>query len=159
MPEGHDLALGLYALGSGERSVMTTPTLNEAPEYGSDFARGMRIVEANKIALHVSGTASIDETGETAHPGDFDAQIERTLVNVAALLEGQGAGFGDVVSAITYLKRPGDAGRLRTKLREAGFEGFPNALVLAPVCRPELLCETEALAIQAGPERAGVLDR
>ena len=107
----------------------------------------MRMVETNKVALHVSGTASIDEAGRTAHPGDFEAQADRMLVNVAALLEGQGASFGDVVSAITYLKRPADAGRLREKLREAGFEGFPNALVAAPICRPELLCETEALAV------------
>ncbi len=105
------------------------------------------MVETNKIALHVSGTASIDEAGRTAHPGDFEAQADRMLVNVAALLEGQGATFGDVVSAVTYLKRPADAGRLREKLHEAGFEGFPNALVAAPICRPELLCETEALAV------------
>jgi 2-iminobutanoate/2-iminopropanoate deaminase len=126
---------------------MTAPTLNEATLYGSDFARGMRMVETNKVALHVSGTASIDEAGRTAHPGDFEAQADRMLVNVAALLEGQGATFADVVSAVTYLKRPADARRLREKLRDAGFEGFPNALVAAPICRPDLLCETEALAV------------
>jgi enamine deaminase RidA (YjgF/YER057c/UK114 family) len=126
---------------------MTARTLNEASLYGSDFARGIRVVEANKVALHVSGTASIDEAGRTAHPEDFDAQAERMLVNVAALLEAQGASFADVVSAVTYLKRPADAGRLREKLRAAGFAGFPNALVAAPICRPELLCETEALAV------------
>jgi hypothetical protein len=69
------------------------------------------------------------------------------LVNVAALLQGQGATFGDVVSAVTYLKRPADAGRLREKLHEAGLVGFPNVLVAAPICRPELLCETEVLAV------------
>ena len=68
------------------------------------------------------------------------------LLNIAALLVGQRANFGDVVSAITYLKFPADAGRLRKKLHEAGFEGFPHALVEAPLCRPDLLCETEALA-------------
>ena len=129
------------------RTVMTTPTLNEAPEYGADFARGMRVVEANRVALYVSGTASLDEAGRTAHPGDFEAQVDRMLVNVAALLEGEGATFGDVVSAVTYLKRPEDAQRLREKLQDAGFEGFPNVLVAAPVCRPELLCETEVLAV------------
>jgi hypothetical protein len=79
------------------------------------------------------------------------------LVNVAALLEGQGASFGDVVSAVTYLKRPADDGRLRETLREAGFEGFPNVLVAAPICRPELLCETEALAVlpRAAPTGSG----
>jgi enamine deaminase RidA (YjgF/YER057c/UK114 family) len=107
----------------------------------------MKVVETNKIALHVSGTASIDEAGRTAHPGDFEAQADRMLVNVAALLEGQGATFADVVSAVTYLKRPADTGRLLRKLREAGFEGFPNVLVAAPICRPALLCETEVLAV------------
>jgi enamine deaminase RidA (YjgF/YER057c/UK114 family) len=150
VPAEHDLCLGVYAVKGDRppvRTVMTAPTLNEAPLYGSDFARGMRMVETNKVALHVSGTASIDEAGRTAHPEDFEAQADRMLVNVAALLEGQGATFGDVVSAITYLKRPADAQRLREKLREAGFEGFPNVLVSAPICRPELLCETEALAV------------
>ena len=148
--EGHHLCLSVYAVKSGRpaaRTVMTSPTLNEAAQYGADFVRGMKVVETNKVALHVSGTASIDEHGDTVHIGDFDAQVDRMLVNIAALLEGQGARFGDVVSAITYLKHPADAGRLREKLRAAGFEGFPHALVAAPICRSDLLCETEALAV------------
>jgi enamine deaminase RidA (YjgF/YER057c/UK114 family) len=148
--EAHDLCLGLYAVKAGRppvRTVMTAPTLNEAAQYGADFVRGMKLVETNKVVLHISGTASIDEHGKTAHPGDFEAQADRMLVNVAALLEGQGANFGDVVSAITYLKHPADAERLRQKLHEAGFEGFPHALVAAPICRSDLLCETEALAV------------
>ncbi len=148
--EVHDLCLGVYAVKAGRppvRTVMTSPTLNEAVEYGADFVRGMKVVETNKVALHISGTASIDEHGRTAHPGDFEAQADRMLVNIAALLEGQGADFGDVTSAITYLKHPADAERLREKLRAAGFQGFPHALVTAPICRPDLLCETEALAV------------
>jgi enamine deaminase RidA (YjgF/YER057c/UK114 family) len=148
--ETHDLCLAVYAVKAGHpvvRNVMTSPTLNEAMQYGADFVRGMRVVEANKVALHVSGTASIDEHGRTVHMGDFDAQADRMLVNIAALLEGQGANFGNVASAITYLKHPADADRLRAKLRKAGFEGFPHAMVAAPICRPDLLCETEALAI------------
>jgi enamine deaminase RidA (YjgF/YER057c/UK114 family) len=150
IPAKHDICLGLYAVRSDPlppRIVMTTPTLNEAPEYGSDFSRGMRVEETNKISLLVSGTASIDETGSTVHVGDFEAQVDRMLVNVAALLEGQGASFDDVVSAITYVKHPEDAGRLREKFHEAGYKGFPNVLVAAEVCRPELLCETELLAV------------
>jgi enamine deaminase RidA (YjgF/YER057c/UK114 family) len=150
VPAEHDLCLAVHAVKAGRppvRRVMTSPTLNEAGEYGADFVRGMRVVEANKVALHVSGTASIDEHGRTAHVGDCEAQADRMLVNIAALLQRQGAGFGDVVSAITYLKRPADAPRLREKLRAAGFEGFPHALVAAPICRTDLLCETEALAV------------
>lgn len=153
--DAHDLCLGVYAVKADRppaRTVMTSPTLNEAAQYGADFVRGMKMVEANKVALHVSGTASIDEHGSTAHVGDFERQADRMLVNIAALLDGQGAGFGDIASAITYLKHPGDAARLRAKLRQAGFVGFPHALVEAPICRPELLCETEALAVLPGAD-------
>ena len=75
------------------------------------------------------------------------------LLNVASLLKGQGAGFADIVSGITYLKHPEDAERLRQKFREAGFDAFPQALVGVPICRPELLCETEVLALL--PREAG----
>ena len=157
----HDLCLGIYAVKAAHpptRTVMTSATLNEAMQYGADFVRGLKVVESNKVALHVSGTASIDENGETAHVDDFDAQAERMLVNIAALLEGQGADFDDVVSAITYLKHPAETGRLRAAFRRAGFTGFPHAMVAAPICRPELLCETEALALmpmhEAGRDEA-----
>jgi enamine deaminase RidA (YjgF/YER057c/UK114 family) len=146
----HDLCLGLYAVKSGRplvKSVMTSPTLNEAREYGADFVRGLRVQEANKVALYVSGTASIDEQGRSIHCNDVEAQADRMLVNLAALLERQGARFADVVHAITYVKHAADAARVRARLRQAGFGGFPHALVAAPICRPELLCETEALAV------------
>jgi len=148
--EAHDLCLGVYAVKSVRpvaRTVMSSPTLNEATEYGADFARGMRVVQSNDVTLLVSGTASIDEHGRTVHAGDLDGQVARMVTNIAALLERQGATVEDVVSAITYLKHPADAGRLRQRLREAGFGGFPHALVAAQVCRPDLLCETEAIAV------------
>ncbi len=148
--DAHALCLGIYAVQSElprVRSVMTSPTLNEAPQYGADFVRGMKIAEGNKVALHVSGTASVDEAGKTAHAGDFDAQADRMLLNIAALLEGQGAGYRDVVSGISYVKDAADASRLREKFRAKGFDGFPIAMVNATVCRPDLLCETEVLAV------------
>lgn len=145
----HDICMGFYAVKSGKslmRTVMKTPTLNEAGEYGADFTRGMKMTEANKIALHVSGTASIDESGRTAHVDNIDAQIDRMILNIKTLLENQGADFKDVMYAYNYLKDPSDEQRLRDKFKQAGFEGFPNIFVHAAVCRPDLLCETEVLA-------------
>ena len=44
--EAHDLCLGVYAVKADDarscRTVMTSPTLNEAVEYGADFVRGMK---------------------------------------------------------------------------------------------------------------------
>jgi enamine deaminase RidA (YjgF/YER057c/UK114 family) len=150
----HDLCLSVYAVKAGRplvKTVMTSPTLNEASEYGADFVRGLRVPDTNKVALYVSGTASIDERGRTVHLGDLESQADRMLLNIAALLEGQGARFADVVHAVTYLKHPADAARIREKLRKAGFTGFPHALVAAPICRPDLLCETEVLAVLPKP--------
>ncbi len=145
----HALCLGFEALrreGGAAPVVMHAPTLNEAPEYGADFVRGLRVDGANGTTLHVSGTASVDEAGRTAHPGDIDAQGARMLLNLRTLLERQGAGAGDVASAITYVKRRADAERVRAAFSAAGFRGFPHVLVEAPVCRPDLLCETELIA-------------
>ncbi|MEB2284633.1 MAG: hypothetical protein B6D46_00500 [Polyangiaceae bacterium UTPRO1] len=149
-PDMHDVSLCLQAVRSPRRLTvvrMSTPTLNEAWSYGADFSRGLRVVGVNKVALHVSGTASIDEAGRTVHLGDVAAQGERMLRNIETLLAGQGASFADLVSAVLYVKRPADAPVLRELCRRRGFDGFPYALVEAPLCRPELLCEAEAFAV------------
>jgi enamine deaminase RidA (YjgF/YER057c/UK114 family) len=147
--DAHDVSMRLYAVKSPEPlnvEVMSTPTLNEAWMYGSDFSRGLKAEDANKITLHVSGTASIDEAGRTVHVGDFEAQAERMLVNISSLLEAHGASFQNLVSAVAYLKNAGNAPLLRAIFHEHGFEGFPCTLVEASICRPDLLCETEAVA-------------
>ncbi len=151
LPGLHDFSMTVCAVESTEAplevSPMTTPTLNEAPTYGADFSRGMRVADGESVKLYVSGTASIDEAGRSVHAGDFDAQVGRMLLNIESLLAGQGATYGDLVSGVVYLKHPDSAPRLRTMLSERGFEGFPCALVEAPLCRPELLCEAEVLGI------------
>lgn len=145
----HALSMSLYAVQSKSPVTvepMSTPRLSEAWEYGADFSRGLRVEEANKVALYVAGTASVDEAGRTVHAGDLDSQAERMLVNIASLLEAHGATFADVVSAVTYLRHAGDAQRLRAIFRHRGFGGFPLALVEAPLCRSDLLCETEVVS-------------
>jgi enamine deaminase RidA (YjgF/YER057c/UK114 family) len=149
-PGAHDFSMSFDAVSSRrplDVAVMSTPSLGEAWRYGAEFSRGLRIAGVNEATLHISGTASIDEAGQTVHAGDFEAQADRMLHNIASLLAQQGAGFQDLVSGVTYLKNPHDATALRSIFRERGFEGFPCALVEAPLCRPELLCEAEAVAI------------
>jgi enamine deaminase RidA (YjgF/YER057c/UK114 family) len=149
-PDAHDFSMTLYAVKAARSldvAPMSAPALNEAWSYGADFSRGLRIAEANKVTLYVSGTASIDEAGRTAHVGNFAAQADRMLHNIASLLAQQGATFENLVSGVTYLKNPSDAPVLRSLCHERGFDGFPCALVQAALCRPELLCEAEAVAM------------
>lgn len=146
----HNFSMGLYAINSPkplQAEIMTTPTLNEAWEYGSDFSRGLRVLDANKTTLFVSGTASVDEKGDTVHVGDFEAQVDRMLLNIATLLEEQKASFENVVSGITYLKNAEDAAHYYEVVKSRELDRFPHALVEAPVCRPDLLCEMEVTAL------------
>ncbi len=149
-PAAHDFSISLCAMKASkplEARSTSTPTLNEAWSYGADFSRGLRVAEANKETLYISGTASIDEGGQTVHVGDFAAQAERMLHNIATLLEQQDTDFGSLISGVAYLKNEQDAPALRTLFRDRGFDAFPCALVVAPLCRPELLCETEVTAV------------
>jgi enamine deaminase RidA (YjgF/YER057c/UK114 family) len=143
-----NMCLSLYAFERAEFEVqsMSAPTMNEAWMYGSDFSRGFKVSGANGITLFISGTASVDENGSTVHQSNFEAQAERMILNISTLLEKEKASWRDVVSAITYLKNPADAPKFEKILARKGIHRFPNAVVEASVCRPELLCEMEAIA-------------
>jgi 2-iminobutanoate/2-iminopropanoate deaminase len=148
--DAHAFSMSLHAIASPRPlaiTPMSAPSMNEAWSYGADFSRGLRVAGANGVTLHVSGTASIDEAGRTAHVGDFPAQVDRMLQNIGSLLERQGATFADVVSGVTYVRDADDAPALRSILRARGLDGFPCALVETPLCRREMLCEAEVVAM------------
>lgn len=149
-PHNNLCSFDLYALLNPEGAtieIMHAATLNEAPEYGSSFSRGMKLGLPDKTILFVSGTASVDEAGATVHVGDSRRQIERMLLNVNELLVPQGASYADVVQGITYLKSPADLGLFQEIAAERGLGQIPNSIVVADVCRPELLCEIEMIAV------------
>jgi enamine deaminase RidA (YjgF/YER057c/UK114 family) len=156
-PEDRDCGLDLRAVSGDpdlEISSIHAPTLNEAPSYGSDFSRGLRVTMADRSILYISGTASIDLAGRIVAEGDIEGQVDRMLLNVEALLAGQGASAADLVSAVTYLKRPGHRDPLREACRRRGFsESTPHTICVADICRPDWLCEMEAIAVLAGPRR------
>ena len=71
-----------------KRAITNLRVLNEAYDYAkpSSFSRGMRIDLNGLTILLISGTASIDEHGQSVHIGDFRAQMRRTFYNITALL-------------------------------------------------------------------------
>jgi enamine deaminase RidA (YjgF/YER057c/UK114 family) len=157
-PRGTLCATDFYALLNSEDAqieIMHTPTLNEAPAYGSAFSRGMKISLPEKTVLFISGTASVDEGGATIHVGDSGKQIERMLLNVQQLLKPHGASFADLVQVISYLKSADDLEIFRKIASEWGLVSMPNSIVKAGVCRPNLLCEMEAIAILPKSDHCG----
>jgi enamine deaminase RidA (YjgF/YER057c/UK114 family) len=150
-PPWRDCCMDLRAIGwRGRLSVQPihAPTLNEAPAYGSDFSRGTRVDYADRSLIYLSGTASIDTQGEVVHVGEIEAQVDRMLVNVEELFGAQGVGYEHVASAITYLKRPEFLDAFKKVAARRGLpETIPNTICVADICRPEWLCEMEAVAV------------
>jgi len=136
-----------------KRAISAPSVLNEAPRYGSSFSRGMRIDLNGLTILLISGTASVDENGDSVHTGDFRAQCRRTYRNITALLESEGATWRDIVRTTCYLR---DIERdyaafneERTAFfREQELDPIPASTgIQAILCRPELLVEIEAIAM------------
>ena len=150
-PPDRGCSLDLRAVaGAGPLKVapFLTPTMNEAPSYGSDFSRGTRVDLGDRAVLYLSGTASIDDEGRVVRPGEIDGQLERTFVNLEGLLSGQGAGFEQAVSAVSYLKSAAYADAYRRAAARHGLpDRVPNTVCVADVCRPDWLCEIELTAV------------
>lgn len=139
-----------------ERRAMTNlGVLNEAYSYArpSSFSRGMRIDLGSIVILLISGTASIDEHGNTVHVGDFRAQCRRTFHNITELLRSEGATWKDIVRTTCYLRDIdrdyAEFNEERTAFyAEQELDPLPASTgIQAKLCRPELLVEIEAIAM------------
>jgi enamine deaminase RidA (YjgF/YER057c/UK114 family) len=115
-------------------------------DYDVTFERGTRIAYADRAHHFISGTASIDATGMVVHPGDVRRQLDRTLVNVDALLRSGGARIEDMTHFLVYLRDPSDYQIAQSYLDER-FPQIPRLLLRGAVCRPEWLIEVEGIAI------------
>ncbi len=138
-----------------KKQITNHKVLNEAYEYSkpSSFSRGLRLELGNFLILLISGTASIDEHGNTVHEGDFRAQCRRTFDNIAGLLESEGATWKDIVRTTCYLRDIdrdyGAFNEERTRFyAEQGLDPLPASTgIQAVLCRPDLLVEIEAIAM------------
>lgn len=136
-----------------KRAITNHRVLNEAYDYGSAFSRGMRIDLKGLTILLISGTASIDEDGNTVHAGDLRAQLRRTFDNISGLLASEGATWHDIVRTTCYLR---DIERDYKEFneeraafyKEQALDPLPASTgIQAILCRPDLLIEIEAIAM------------
>ncbi len=137
-----------------KRALVAPRILNEAPDYGSAFSRGLRLeLPGGVVQLLISGTASVSETGETLYPGDFRAQCWRTYRNITELLEDGGATWHDIVRTTCYLRdieRDYDPfNSVRNEFyRSLGLDPLPASTgIQVRLCRSDLLIEIEAVAM------------
>jgi enamine deaminase RidA (YjgF/YER057c/UK114 family) len=140
----------LAVLGETERDpsfrLMSNIKQKDAFLYGSAFSRGAYIPEPDLCQIYISGTAAIDEKGDSLFPDDARRQITFTLDAIDALLKQEGASLKDICDATVFLKRKTDIHIFREICEELGLADMPHVMVVADVCRDELLFEMDAFA-------------
>ena len=142
-------ALGIQAKREGV-TVREIPSPLQCPatDYGSSFTRAAEVVRPDSRSVLVSGTASIDPEGATAHLGDVDAQVAYTLEIVGAILESRNMDFLDVARGNAYFKDKAGAVSFQ---QNASRHGLPVSRVVISqndVCREDLLFELEIDAVR-----------
>lgn len=149
LPTGAAGALDLLAVAGPVESrprvrQLSNPGQQDAFHYGSAFSRGALLRQHDVSLIQVSGTAAIDERGASLYPGDVRSQIDCTFDKIAALIEPEGATLADIVAACVFVKRPEDALAYQERTAARGLENLPVVIMVADICREELLFEIDA---------------
>ena len=94
-----------------------------------------RVVDDAGPLSFVGGAGDFGADGRIAHPGDFDAQVEGALANVAAALGARGCGLADVVRLKAFYKSDGsrDEWAVLAALRRAFDADLAPAITAHPV--------------------------
>ncbi len=124
------------------------------PQYGRrspSFARATLNHMHGAEFLFISGTASI-VGHQSLHTGDFQAQLDETLRNIAALIESTAAdentrfrSFTDVDYFKIYLRHASDMEIARETIHRRIGARVRTLFLTGDICRQELLVEVEAV--------------
>lgn len=136
----------IQGLVPGQVAHLSAPThLGPTHMYGVTFERATSVAYSDRTHIFLSGTASIEPSGDIVHPGDVLRQLDRTIENIEALLASANADLRDLSMILVYLRDPADGPVIRRALRQR-FERLPMIVLHAPVCRPGWLVEIEGIA-------------
>lgn len=148
------LAVSAEGRRDAETLFLDNPSQKTPNTYGSAFSRAVSVTMQTYSLFELSGTAAIDESGQSLHRGDTASQIRSTLGTVESLLKESQLSLSDLCAATAYLKHPTDLPVLEDTLRRMGLAGLPVLPVVSDICRDELLFEIDG-EIVAGPASGG----
>jgi enamine deaminase RidA (YjgF/YER057c/UK114 family) len=149
VPGGAVAAMDLMAVAGPAKSrplvrQLSNPGQQDAFRYGSAFSRGAVIRQPDLAMIQVSGTAAIGEQGRSLYPDDIRAQIDCTFHKIATLIGQEGASLQDIAAACVFVKYPEDALVYHERAAAWGLGDLPAVVMVADICRPELLFEIDA---------------
>jgi enamine deaminase RidA (YjgF/YER057c/UK114 family) len=129
-------------------------------EFSSPAAMGAAFSPYSQVArvkaselLFIAGQVATDSQGLTVGKGDFEAQCQQALDNIAIALRSQGADWSSVVQFTSYLVDAGDIPRFhefRVRVFPTMFPGgrYPTntLLIVSRLVKPDFLVEIQATA-------------
>ena len=150
-PRGAALALSAWAISPYHHAarIRVVGSLMQCPAitYGSAFSRAVETMSSHHSHLLVSGTASIERSGRTAHAKDLGRQIQLTMEVVGEILQSHGRTFADVTRATAYFKSAADFPQFTAWCNLHNLGQLPVVAAGCDICRPELSFEIEVDAI------------
>ncbi len=146
------IAVDAYAMRGAagrriERAPLDVPGLASLPE---PFCHGLRCDEF----IFTSGQSALDERGEVLFGGDLPSQNRHALDGVAAVLDGLGAGPGDIVKFNTW-RAPPPSPRAYRRAAQDRFDFLAAArpavtgITIPESTGPGLLIRMDAWAIRS----------
>ncbi len=149
---GTAIVAGALAIKAKNNDVrihgVNSPLQCPAAAYGSSFSRAVEVMFPDHGRLYVSGTASIQPAGKTAHPGDVKEQIDLTMKVVNSILESRQMAWKDVVRAVAYFRRIADESLFDSYCKANRMPRLPLVTAQGDICRNDLLFEMEVDAIR-----------
>ena len=119
------------------------------PGVWSPFgAFSMGVVQGDGQVVYLKGQVSLDHDGQIIGNGDMQAQVQKTLENIQAVLDHIGGTMGDIVSLTQYvtdIKQFMGAGEVR---RQFFAEPYPitTTVQVSSLYDPDLMVEITVIA-------------
>jgi len=152
-PAGTAMTTELLAIKPKNQNVLIRPVPSPlqcpAVDYKSSFSRAVEITLSDHRRLYISGTASIAPNGKTAHIGDVEKQIARTMEVVQAILKSCKMTWDNTSRAIAYFKNIDNLPLLDKYCSQNSLPPMPIAAAHGEICRENLLFEIEIDAVTA----------
>jgi 2-iminobutanoate/2-iminopropanoate deaminase len=129
------------------RATRSNPDTVAAPM--GTYSQAVRVETGDAVWIHVSGQIAIDREGDLVGPGDLRAQTRQVFENLKAILEANGATFGDAVKIGTYLTTLDDLAAMR-EVRSEYLTSEPPASTAVQVVAlvvPDALIEIDLVAV------------
>jgi len=129
------------------RATRSNPDTVAAPM--GTYSQAVRVETGDAVWIHVSGQIAIDREGDLVGPGDLRAQTRQVFENLKAILEANGATFGDAVKIGTYLTTLDDLAAMR-EVRSEYLTSDPPASTAVRVVAlvvPDALIEIDLVAV------------